>query len=134
MVLPMMANCDRSYVMKEQTVVVVTTALRLRRTASRLDAPLARLDHVVTELGCLFQEAAPTLRSLRALSESAGAVVNDVGAVTARARELAVPLIDELSSSVEATQEVLRRLSALAAGAKVGLAALHRIRSEETEH
>lgn len=116
------------------TVAIASIALRVRRAISRLDAPVAKLDHLLPELERLAQEAGPTLRSLRALSESAGAVVDDVGTVTTRTREAALPLIRELSSSVEATQEVLRHLSAFAVGAKVGLSALHRIRSDGTDH
>lgn len=116
------------------TAVIVPIVFRMRQVLASLEGPVARLDTLIPEIERLAGESEQAIRSLRTLTDAAGVIAQDVGSVTASTREVAMPLIEQLSSSVEATQATVRHLTALAVGANAGIAALRRIRSDDTEH
>ena len=116
------------------TAVVVPIVFRMRQALASLEAPVARIDALLPEIERLAGESEQAVRSLRTLVDAAGVIAQDVGRVTASTREVAMPLIEQLSSSVDATQATVRHLTALAVGANAGIAALRRVRSDDNEH
>jgi len=111
------------------TGAVVLGINRAHRLASRVDQVLTRLEPLLPELDRLSREAEETLRSVRAVSDAAGEIASDVDRVTSAASRAALPLIDEIAVEAEAVRNALRHVSALAAGARAGFAALARGRS-----
>ena len=111
------------------TGAVVLGINRAHRLASRVDRVLTRLEPLLPELDRLSREAEETLRSVRAVSDAAGEIASDVDRVTSAASRAALPLIDEIAVEAEAVRNALRHVSALAAGARAGFAALARGRS-----
>jgi hypothetical protein len=116
------------------TAVIVPVVLRMRQALARLEAPVDRLTTLIPEIERLAIEGEQAIRSMRTLADAAGAIAQDVGSVTASTREVAMPLIEQLSSSVETTQTMVRRLTALAVGAQAGIAALRRTGTDDIAH
>lgn len=111
------------------TVALVIGINRAHRLAARVDHVVARLEPLLPELDRLSREAEETLRSVRAVSDAAGVIAGDVDRVTSAASRAALPLIDEIAVEAEAVRNALRHVSAIAAGARAGFAALARGRS-----
>ena len=108
------------------TVAMIFGTLRARTTMGRVDSLLARLETLAPEVDRLSREAAAALRSVRALSDTAGEIAREVEDVTSETRRAALPLIHDLASEAEAARMAFRHLAALAVGAKAGLATLGR--------
>lgn len=111
------------------TVALVIGVTRARRTMSRLDSLLARVEGSLPEADRLAREAEEALRSVRELSNTAGNVARDVEGVTSETRRAVLPLVHELAEQTTAARIAMRQLLALAVGIKAGLAALSKNKS-----
>lgn len=111
------------------TVALIMGVGRARVLAARLDDLLARVEPLLPQVERLAREAEETLRSVRAVSATAGDIARDVERVTSETSRAAMPLIRDLADEAKALHMALRHVSALAAGAKAGIAALARGRT-----
>jgi uncharacterized protein (DUF2252 family) len=111
------------------TVALVRGMSRAGTMAARVEQLLTRVEPMLPELDRLARETEETLRSVREVSSTAGDIARDVDRVTSEASKAALPLIRELADEARALRMALRHVSALAVGAKAGIAALARGRS-----
>ena len=74
-------------------------------------------------------EAEEALRSVRALSNTAGDIARDVEGVTSETSRALLPLVHDLAEQTTAARVAMRQLLALAVGIKAGLTALSKSKS-----
>jgi len=109
------------------TISVVVIVVYLIRLASQLTRASAQAEELIRHLNYLrpqferlLEEAERELGDIRALTQKAGGIAGDVGAITNTASRLAVPAL----SSITSLAGPLRYASAALAGAKIGLKVL----------
>lgn len=108
------------------TYFVVALADRLRDTLDRWDRLEEALQTRLSAADEVMVDARGALQAIERTSETAESIGRDIGAVTTKARETALPALE----SVATLTRTLRHVAALAVGIKAGLAAVSGARAE----
>jgi ABC-type cobalt transport system substrate-binding protein len=101
-------------------VYLIRLASQLTRASAEAEELIRNMNHLRPQFERLLEEAERELAEIRTLTQKAGGIVGDVGAVTNTASRLAVPALSSLSSLAGP----MRYASAALAGAKIGLKVL----------
>lgn len=111
------------------TVALIMGVVGARRTMTRVDSLLGRIEGSLPEADRLARETEEALRSVRQLTETAAGIARDVESVTSETRRALLPLVHDLAEQTTAARIAMRQLLALAVGIKAGLAALSKGKS-----